>query len=112
MILNSVLEVESFVILLLIIVSVVAIAVNRLRIPYTVALVLVGLALTINQSFSAEVTPELILALFIPPIAFEAALHLESRFLTNDLVQIGGLAIFGVVITTIVIGGTVTLLSR
>jgi CPA1 family monovalent cation:H+ antiporter len=108
---NSIVEVESLAIILLVVVSVVAVGANRLRIPYTVALVLVGLVLTFNQNLGAEITPELILALFIPPIAFEAALHLELDHLTNDLLQIGSLAIPGVIVITVIIGGMVTLLS-
>jgi CPA1 family monovalent cation:H+ antiporter len=108
---NSVLEVEGTAIVLLLVVSGVALAVHRLRIPYTVALVVVGLILTFKQDLSAEVTPELILALFIPPVAFEAALHLEFRYLQDDLPHILGLAVFGVIVSTLFVGGAVVLLS-
>ena len=53
---------ETLVIELLLIVSLVAIAVRRLRIPYTVALVVVGLLLTTQQPAQVDLTPELILA--------------------------------------------------
>ena len=63
------LAVETLVILLLLIVSIVAIVVRRIRVPYTVALVLVGLFITIfEQDIAIEVTDELILALFVPPL--------------------------------------------
>ncbi len=107
---NSIIDVESFAIILLVVVSLVALVVNRLHIPYTVALVLVGLVLTFNHSLGAQITPELILTLFIPPIAFEAALHLEADHLTNDLLQIGALAIPGVIIITVIVGGMVAIL--
>ena len=42
------LSTETLIIELLLVVTVVAIAVRRLRVPYTVALVLVGLALTLQ----------------------------------------------------------------
>jgi NhaP-type Na+/H+ or K+/H+ antiporter len=65
---------ETLVIELLLVVTLVAIAVRRLRIPYTVALVVVGLALTIEQPLDVTLAPELILALFLPPLA-----HSEDR---------------------------------
>jgi len=59
------------------IVSIVAIAVRRLLIPYTVALVMVDLLITFQTTFKFELTPELIMALFVPPLVFEAAFHLN-----------------------------------
>jgi hypothetical protein len=66
---------ETLIIELLLIVSLVAIAVRRLRVPYTVALVVVGLLITFQQPLEVVLTPELILALFVPPLIFEAAFH-------------------------------------
>jgi hypothetical protein len=51
---------ESLIIALLLIASLVAIAVRRLHIQYTVALVVVGLLLTTQSSVKFELTPELI----------------------------------------------------
>ena len=48
---------ETLVIELLLIASLVAIAVRRLRIPYTVALVVVGLILTTQQPLEWSLTP-------------------------------------------------------
>jgi CPA1 family monovalent cation:H+ antiporter len=62
------LSTEAIIIELLLIVSIVAIAVMRLRIPYTVALVVVGLLITFQSPLKIELTPELILALFVPPL--------------------------------------------
>ena len=53
--------------------TVVALAVRRFSIPYTVALVVVGLILTLQSPLNIELTPELILGLFVPPLVFEAA---------------------------------------
>lgn len=58
---------ETLIIELLLIVSIVAIAVRRLRIPYTVALVIAGLLITFQTTIKFELTPELILALFVTP---------------------------------------------
>ncbi len=95
---------ETLIIGLLLIVSLVAMAVRRLRVPYTVALVIVGLLITLQQSIQIELTPELILALFVPPLVFEAAFHLNFKRLRNNLIPILVLAVPGVLITTIGVG--------
>ncbi len=59
------LSTETLIIELLLIASLVAIVVRRLHIPYTVALVVVGLFLTAQSPLNFELTPELILALFV-----------------------------------------------
>ncbi len=96
---------ETLVIELLLIVSIVAIAVRRMRIPYTVALVIVGLLITFQSAFKFELTPELILGLFVPPLVFEAAFHLNFRELRRNLTAILLLAVPGVILTTFIIGG-------
>ncbi len=99
---------ETLIIELLLIVSLVALAVRRLRIPYTVALVVVGLLITFQQPLEIELTPELILSLFIPPLVFEAAFHLEFKSLRANWLPIVGLAIPGVLVTTLVVGAIVS----
>ena len=89
---------------LLLVASLVTIAVRRLRIPYTVALVLVGLLITFQQPIELDLTPELILALFVPPLVFEAAFHVEFRRLREALLPILVLAIPGVLLTTAIVG--------
>jgi Na+:H+ antiporter len=96
---------ETLIIGLLLIVSIVAIGVRRLRIPYTVALVVVGLLITFQSSLKFELTPELILALFVPPLVFEAAFHLNFQELRRNLPAILLLAVPGVILTAIIIGG-------
>jgi CPA1 family monovalent cation:H+ antiporter len=87
------------------VVALVAIAVRRLRVPYTVALVIVGLLLTTQQPLQLSLTPELILALFVPPLVFEAAFHLNLRDLHRNLPGILLLAVPGVVLTMLIVGG-------
>lgn len=99
---------ETLIIELLLIVSVVAIIVRRLRIPYTVALVLVGLLITFQQGLEIELTPELILSLFVPPLVFEAAFHIEWKHLRESVMPILALAVPGVVLTTFLVGGLVS----
>ncbi len=99
------LNTETLIIELLLIASLVAIVVRRLRIPYTVALVVVGLLLTSQSTVNFELTPELILALFVPPLVFEAAFHLNLTELRRNLPQILVLAVPGVILTTLIVGG-------
>ncbi len=94
------LSVETLTIELLFVAALVAIAARRLRLPYTVALVLVGLLITFRQPLEIELTPEIILALFVPPLVFEAAFHVEFRRLREALLPILVLAIPGVLLTT------------
>ncbi|MCG8347217.1 MAG: Na+/H+ antiporter [Chloroflexales bacterium] len=97
-------ETEAVIIELLLVVSLVAIAIRSLRIPYTVALVIVGLIITSQQSLGVDLTSNLILALFVPPLIFDASFHLQFRQLREYLVPILILAIPGVLLTTIIIG--------
>ncbi len=101
------LNIETLVIELLLVVSIVAIVVQRMRIPYTVALVVVGLLITFQQKIELDLTPELILALFVPPLLFEAAFHIEFRRLRENLLPILALAIPGVLLSTFLVAGLV-----
>lgn len=101
------LNTETLIIELLLIASLVAIAVHRLRIPYTVALVVVGLLITFQQPLELAITPEVILALFVPPLIFEAAFHLNITELQRNLSPVLLLAVPGVILTTLIIAGIV-----
>jgi CPA1 family monovalent cation:H+ antiporter len=86
----------------------VAIVVRRVRIPYTVALVLVGLILSFFPNFlNFSVSSELILAILVPPLLFEATLHLNWAVLKNDLVSVLLLAIVGTLMGTFIVGAIV-----
>lgn len=101
--------VEALVILLVVLAMLVAIAVRRVRLPYTVSLVLVGLLISAWRPVDVQVTPTLILSIFVPPLLFEAAFHLDFRLLRISLVPILVLAVPGVILATFVVGGIVVL---
>jgi CPA1 family monovalent cation:H+ antiporter len=103
---------ETLIIELLLVVSIVAIVVRRLRIPYTVALVVVGFLITFQTTIKFELTPELILALFVPPLVFEAAFHLNLQELRRNLPAIVLLAVPGVILTSLIVGGILVLGTR
>ncbi len=96
---------ETLIIELLLVVSIVAIVVRRLRIPYTVALVVVGLLISLQSAVKFELTPDLILGLFVTPLVFEAAFHLNIQELRRNLSAILLLAIPGVILTMFIVGG-------
>ena len=99
---------ETLIIELLLVASLVAIVVRRLHVPYTVALVVVGLLLTNLSPLNLELTPELILGLFVPPLVFEAAFHLNFSELRRNLTTILVLAVPGVLITMLIVGGVLS----
>jgi CPA1 family monovalent cation:H+ antiporter len=102
------LQVETIIMAMLLVVSLVAVVVRRLNFPYTVALVVVGLLISLAQPLEIHLTPELILALFVPPLVFEAAFHLSLAELRRNLVPVLVLAIPGVILTTFIVGGMVS----
>lgn len=74
---------------------------GRTTLPEPVLLVLAGLAVALIPGLPAvELDPELILALFLPPLLYWAALHTDPRELRANLRPIAFLAIGLVVATT------------
>ena len=105
---TDIFEIEILILELLLIVSVVAVVVRRFRIPYTVGLVLAGLALSLRPPIELELTPELILAILLPPLLFEAAFHLNIDHLRRNVGTILLLAIPGVLLTMLITGAIVS----
>ena len=90
---------ESVIVGLLLVAALVAIAVSRVRVPYTVALVVVGLVLGVSGAFaSVDLTSDLILLVFLPPLLFEGALHMELVVLRRRWKQVAVLALGGTLI--------------
>ncbi|MGD1993778.1 MAG: Na+/H+ antiporter [Anaerolineae bacterium] len=106
---GDLLQTEILIVSLMLVATLVAIVARRIRLPYTVSLVLVGFFLSIQSPVDVDVTPEIILALFVPPLLFEAAFHLDFRLLRENLVPILMLAVPGVVVATLLVGGVVAL---
>lgn len=69
------------------------------RIPYTLLLVIVGLGLALVDVRLVNLSPGLILSIFLPPLLFEAAWNLKWSNLKQDLLPISLYAIFGVLIS-------------
>jgi CPA1 family monovalent cation:H+ antiporter len=89
---------EMVFVLLFSIATAVAIAARYFKFPYTVALVVAGLVLGTAHAFEPpHLTKELLFAIILPGLLFEAAFHLEaSKFWKNKL-AVHALAIPGMV---------------
>jgi Sodium/hydrogen exchanger family len=81
-------EIETGFILLFVAATAVALAVRRVGMPYTVALVLAGLILGAVQVFPAPaLTKTLLFSVFLPGLIFEAAFHIDSREFRSRLAR-------------------------
>lgn len=98
--------------LLIIAVAVLAMA-KKLRLPYTVILVIIGIALAqfaasakygIPILHELAISPDLILYVFLPTLIFDSALHLDPRSLRRNISPILALAVPGLLLSTGLIG--------
>ena len=84
----------------------VALAARRLRLPYTVGLVLAGAALALFRvDAGLALTHDLIFDVVLPPLLFEAALNLHWSELKRDLVPVVALSTLGVALCAAVVAG-------
>jgi monovalent cation:H+ antiporter, CPA1 family len=92
-------HVETVVVLLFALAAGVSLIARWLSLPYTVALVIAGLLLGTTRLFPApHLSKELVFAVFLPGLLFEASFHLDfSRFWQNKL-ALFSLAIPGVAV--------------
>ena len=89
-----------------------AIALKRLKFPYTVALVILGFGLgwlgkhiePFEFLQTLTLSHDLILFVFVPPLIFESALNLDSRLLLRNLTPILTLAAPGLLLSTAIVG--------
>ncbi len=93
---------ESVILILFVIASAVAIAARRFNLPYTIALMAVGLLLgTLKLLHPPHLTQELLYAIFLPPLIFEAAIHLRASELMKNIWPVLTLAVPGVIVATV-----------
>jgi CPA1 family monovalent cation:H+ antiporter len=97
-------NVMELVVVLLLVAAIVAILTRRAELPYTVGLVVAGLLLALLPRFQeARLSPDLVFLVFLPPLIFEAALHLDWKTFSRELPVIGVLAVLGVVLSAAVL---------
>lgn len=93
-------------ILLVAIAAMVAMGAKRFRVPYTIALVLVGLVLSFFHALPAvHLTEDLLLFTLLPALLFDAAWNVNVAYLRQYWLVIGVLAIAGLLLSVGVIGG-------
>ena len=92
--------------LLLLVACLVAIVTRRVGFPYAVGLVIAGIGLNIAGYRSGiELTPDLIFTLFLPPLVFEAALHLNWKQFRREAPLVLNLAFVGAILSAAVVTG-------
>ena len=106
-------QIVGGVIALLMIAAAILVLTRRLNFPFTVALVLIGAALSLSVKLfprfvpslgELEISPALILYVFLPLLIFESAFNLHGRLLRQNLSPVLTLAIPGLLLSTFVIG--------
>ena len=104
------------VIVLLLIGAVILAVTKRLKLPFTVVLVLAGIGLSLladaypaffGPIHQLEISPHLIFYVFLPTLIFESAFNLDARELGRDLGAVLTLAIPGLLLSTALIGGMI-----
>jgi monovalent cation:H+ antiporter, CPA1 family len=92
--------------LILLTASLVAMLCRRLQLPYSVGLVVAGIVLALPRGIELPLSRELIFTVFLPPLVFDAALHLKWPAFRRELPVTALLAFPGVVIAaaTVAIG--------
>ncbi len=95
---------------LMVAVTIVAAAVRFVHVPYTVALVLTGLALAVApQTPSIALSPGAILTIFLPVLLFHGAYNLDISDLRANLTPVALLAVPGVIVTAALVGAALHL---
>lgn len=98
---------------LLVAASVVAMLARSVRIPYALALVIMGLAIgTPHLLPQAHLEPHTLFTVFLPPLLFESALNLRVNALRHNWRPIALFALGGTIVSTAVVGGLVAWLLK
>jgi CPA1 family monovalent cation:H+ antiporter len=96
---TSATSIEEALVALLLIAAAVAILARRAGVPYTIGLVLVGLAVGLVTHVNAvSLSSDLVFYVFLPVLLFEAAFDLEARHLLTDWRRVLVLAVPGVLV--------------
>jgi len=92
----------------LLVAALVSIVAERLRLPYTAALVIAGILAGLSRiPLSVSLTPDVLLTVVIPPLLFEGALRLSIAHLRQYAALIGLLAVVGTIVAALAIAWAV-----
>ena len=89
-----------------------AIVLKKIKFPYTIGLVVVGIvfaAFTANNEHlqaikDIHLNHDIILYLILPTLIFDAAVNIDGRMLLKDLIPVVALAAPGLIISTFIVG--------
>jgi CPA1 family monovalent cation:H+ antiporter len=109
------------IIVLLVIAVAIAIVSNRLRVPYSISLVVFGVVLSLAASLfpilgrvsgqGGLFSEDVFFGILLPPLIYEAALHINFRSLRSRLRLILFFTFIGVIVSTILTGLIVSALT-
>ncbi len=100
---SETIHIDIFVVLLMV-TATVAMSVKWIKLPYSIALVIVGLIIGVCHLLPpVDLTPDLILLIFLPAVLFEASWNIQLSELKESWIPITVLATVGVVINTIIV---------
>jgi len=103
--------IETFV-WLLIVIFIMAIIAERMKLPYTIVLVLAGLiAGSLPVLKDMQMSHDLVFFLFLPPLLFEGAIHMRFDHLKKNMKAIVIYATVGVALSIMITGGLVFLMN-
>lgn len=96
-----------------------AILLKRLRFPYTIGLVVVGMILGLAANYTdllepflkADLSHDLIMYVLLPILIFDAAINIKPPHLFRDIGVILNLAVLGVILSMLVVGFLLNLLT-
>ncbi len=90
--------------LLLFVACLVAIVTRRIGLPYSIGLVVAGIALAlVGYRSRIELTPELIFTILLPPLIFEAALHLSWKQFRREAPLVLSMAFVGTLLSALAV---------
>ena len=98
--------------ILLLLAAVSSIVFKKLKFPYTIGLVIIGIVFSyLTDSAQAlahlediKLSHDIILYIILPTLIFDAAINIDSRLLVKNLLPVSALAIPGLIISTFIIG--------
>ncbi len=100
------------IVVLLLLASIAAIVFKKMRFPYTIGLVIIGIVFlalidkypSLAKLEDIRLSHDIILYIILPTLIFDAAINIDSRLLVKNLLPVSALAIPGLIISTLIIG--------
>ena len=105
---EATLELIRLFVVLLGVAALVTTVARRINLPYTVALVAVGMAASVIEPLKVEITPQLVLVVLLPALIFEASYQTDFGKLRPSLAGVALLAGPGVLISAALIAAALT----